>query len=267
MFVWSVSPIAFSIWNFNVYWYGIIYAMALFSSWAIVTCILRRLRNNNISVPSKEEFDKFMFWAIVSIIIGARLGHILFFGLEYYISHPLEIFMLRNGGLSFHGSVIALAIYTYVFMRKQNYSWKLFADILSLAGSLGVGIGRIANFMNQELYGKISTSDFSIIFSVVDHMPRCPTQLFESFFEGFLNFVILFFVFKLKGIKIIGTGLIGALFCIIYSFARFAIEFYKDVETYTYFNILTLTVGQILSIALFLFGIFMLYLRNNKKIS
>jgi len=267
MLIWSVSPIALSIGNFNIYWYGIIYATALFSSWAIATWILRKLRNNKISVPSKEDFDKFMFWGIIFIIIGARLGHVLFFDLEYYITYPLEIFMLRNGGLSFHGSAIALAIYTYFFMKKQNFSWKLLADVLSLAGAFGVGIGRIANFMNQELYGRISTIDFSVIFSLVDHMPRYPTQLFESFFEGFLNFIILFFIFQLKGIKIIGTGLITALFCIIYSAARFAIEFYKDVETYTYFNSITLTVGQILSIALFLFGIFMLYLKNNEKLS
>lgn len=267
MLIWSVSPIALSIGNFNIYWYGIIYATALFSSWTIATWILRKSRNNKISVPSKEDFDKFMFWGIIFIIIGARLGHVLFFDLEYYITHPLEIFMLRNGGLSFHGSAIALAIYTYFFMKKQNFSWKLLADVLSLAGAFGVGIGRIANFMNQELYGRISTSDFSVIFSLVDHMPRYPTQLFESFFEGFLNFIILFFIFKLKGIKTIGTGLITALFCVIYSSARFAIEFYKDVETYTYFNSITLTVGQILSIALFLFGIFMLYLKNNEKLS
>lgn len=263
MLIWSFSPIAFSVGNLSIYWYGIIYATALFLSWAVATWVLKILRRNNISVPSKEDFDKFMFWAIISIIIGARLGHVLFFDLEYYLKHPLEIFMLRNGGLSFHGSVISLAIYIYVFIRKQNFSWKLFADVLSLAGALGIGIGRLANFVNQELYGKVTSSDFSVIFSFVDHMPRYPTQIFESFFEGFLNFWLLLVIFKLKGTKVIGTGVIGALFCIIYSSARFIIEFYKDVEAYTYFNLFTLTVGQILSIALFLFGIFMLYLGHD----
>lgn len=264
MIVWSVSPIAFSVGNLNIYWYGIIYAIALFSSWAIATWLLRKLRNDNIPVPSKESFDSFMFWAIVSVIVGARLGHVLFFDLEYYITHPLEIFMLRNGGLSFHGSVIALAIYTYYFVKKYKLSWKLLLDVLSIAGAFGVGVGRLANFMNQELYGKISTSDFSVIFSFVDHMPRYPTQLFESCFEGFVTFWILLVVLRLKGIRSLGSGLFSALFCIVYSSARFAIEFYKDVETYTYFNAVTLTVGQILSIALFLFGVFMLYLKDNK---
>lgn len=267
MFIWSASPIAFSIGSLDVYWYGVIYANALFLSWCVATWTLRKLRFNNINVPTKESFDSFMFWAIVSIIVGARLGHVLFFDLEYFLTHPLEIFMLRNGGLSFHGSVMGLAIYSYFYIKKQNFSWKLFADVLCLAGALGVGIGRFANFMNQELYGQITTGTMGIIFSFVDNMPRYPTQIFEAFFEGLLNFWILFIIFRLNGVKIMGSGIITAIFCIIYSSARFIIEFYKEVETYTYFNTITLTVGQILSIALFLFGIFVLYFKENDKLS
>ena len=162
MFIWSVSPVAFSIGSIPVYWYGIIYATALFASWAVATWVLRKLRNNNIKVPTKEEFDNFMFWAIVSIVVGARLGHVLFYELEYFIKHPLEIIMIRNGGLSFHGSVIALVVYVFVYVKRHNIQWKVMADVLAIAGALGVGIGRFANFMNQELYGKISSSGLSL---------------------------------------------------------------------------------------------------------
>ena len=267
MFIWSVSPIAFSIGNLPIYWYGIIYATALFSSWAVATWILRKLRNNNIPVPTKEQFDNFMFWAIVSIVIGARLGHVLFYELEYFLKHPLEIVMIRNGGLSFHGSVIALALCVFTYVKRQNISWKVMADVLAIAGALGVGIGRFANFMNQELYGKITSSDVAIIFSLVDNMPRYPTQIIEALFEGLLNFWILFVIFRLKGVRIIGTGVTTAIFCFIYSSARFVIEFYKEVEVYTYFDAIALTVGQVLSIALFLFGIFVLYYRRDAAIS
>ena len=263
MFIWSVSPIAFSIGSLPVYWYGIIYATALFSSWAIATWILRKLRNNDISVPTKEEFDSFIFWAIVTIIVGARLGHVLFFDLEYYIKHPFEIFMIRNGGLAFHGSVIALVVYILAYVRRRKLSWKIMADVLAIAGALGVGIGRFANFMNQELYGQVTSSEMAVIFTLVDNLPRYPTQIFEAFFEGLLNFWFLFIVFRLKGGTLIGTGVPTAIFCIIYSSARFVIEFYKDVEVYTYFNTISLTVGQILSIALFLFGIFMVCFNIN----
>ena len=263
MFIWSVSPVAFSIGNLPVYWYGIIYATALFSSWTVATWVLRKLRNNNMNVPTKEEFDNFMFWAIISIVVGARLGHVLFYELEYFLKHPLEIVMIRNGGLSFHGSVIALAVYVFAYVRRHKISWKIMADVLAIAGALGVGIGRFANFMNQELYGKITSSDMAVIFSLVDNMPRYPTQIIEAF----LNFWLLFVIFRLKGVKIIGTGITTAIFCIVYSSARFVIEFYKEVEMYTYFNAIALTVGQVLSLALFLFGVFVLYCRRDSSVA
>lgn len=267
MFIWSVSPIAFSIGNLSVYWYGVIYATALFSSWAVATWVLRKLRYNEIEVPTKEEFDGFMFWAIIFIIVGARLGHVLFYEFDYFLKHPLEIIMIRNGGLSFHGSVIALTIYVLMYVRRSRISWKVMADVLAIAGALGIGIGRFANFMNQELYGKVTSSNVAVIFSFVDNMPRYPTQLIEAFFEGLLNFWILFVIFRLKGTKIIGTGTTTAIFCIIYSSARFIIEFYKEVEVYTYFNVISLSVGQVLSIALFFFGVFVLYCRRDSLIS
>ena len=107
----------------------------------------------------------------------------------------------------------------------------------------------------------------AVIFSFVDNMPRYPTQIIEAFFEGLLNFWLLFVIFRLKGVKIIGTGTLTAIFCIVYSSARFVIEFYKEVEVYTYFNAIALTVGQVLSIALFLFGVFVLYYRRDRPIS
>lgn len=256
MFIWSVSPIAFSIGPLPVYWYGIIYAISLFSAWAVATWILRKLRFNNIPVPTKESFDSFMFWAIISVIVGARLGHVLFFDLSYYMRHPAEIFMIRNGGLAFHGAIITLAIYTFIYVRRQNFSWRILTDVLAIAGALGVGIGRFANFMNQELYGQITASDLGVIFSFVDNFPRYPTQIFEAFFEGLLNFWLLFIIFRLKGVKLIGTSIPTAIFCMVYSAARFVIEFYKDVEVHTFFNTVALTTGQILSILLFLFGVF-----------
>ncbi|MDR1289028.1 MAG: prolipoprotein diacylglyceryl transferase [Holosporales bacterium] len=259
MFIWNVSPIAFSVFGIQVYWYGVIYAISLASAWGAAAWSLRKVRNVVPSmVPSANTFDNFMFFSIVWMVIGARLGHVLFYDFEYYLENPLEIFMLRQGGLAFHGSVIALAIYTYSFCRTHNFEWRVLTDVLCFAGSLGLGIGRIANFVNQELYGRICTADFAVIFSSVDNMPRYPTQLFESVFEGFLNFWILLVIFRMKGVMTIGSGVLTSIFCIIYSSSRFIIEFYKEVATEQYFGWLSLTVGQTLSIALFLFGIFVI---------
>jgi phosphatidylglycerol:prolipoprotein diacylglycerol transferase len=196
-----------------------------------------------------------MFWAIVTIIVSARFGHILFFEPTYYLKHPFEVLMIRNGGLSFHGSVIGLGIYSYFFIRSKKVQWLLMADVLSIAGALGVGIGRIANFINQELYGKVTSSNYSVVFATVDKFQRHPTQIFESFFEGFLNFWTLFLILKFRGIRTFGSGVFVSVFCIIYSSSRFAIEFLKEVEAYNYFNVVQLTVGQVLSIIMFVFGI------------
>ncbi|MDR0744421.1 MAG: prolipoprotein diacylglyceryl transferase [Holosporales bacterium] len=262
MFILSMSPVAFRLFGFPIFWYGILYALAILCSWAIASWTLRKLKINSIPIPSKEEFDKFMINAVLAMLIGARFGHVLFFDFEYYIKNPIEIIMVRNGGLSFHGAFLGLGILLYWYHKNTAFSFKMMTDILCLAGSFGLGIGRIANFINQELYGKVSASDYSVIFTLVDFLPRYPTQLFESFFEGFFNFWILFIIFRIKGIAIIGTGKLSAIFCIIYSSTRFIIEFYKEVESYTYFNFITLTVGQILCIVLLICGIFVLYFND-----
>jgi phosphatidylglycerol:prolipoprotein diacylglycerol transferase len=199
------------------------------------------------------------------MIIGARLGHVLFFDFEYYLNNPFEVLMIRKGGLSFHGGAIALAVYAYFFNKRRGLSWKIMMDALCIGGALGLGLGRIANFFNQELYGKVCSSDFAVIFQMVDHMPRYPTQIFESIFEGFINFWILIATFKIGGTKVIGNCKIPAIFSIIYSSSRFVIEFYKDVEVYTYFKCISLTVGQALSIALFMFGIWMFRFHSCSK--
>jgi phosphatidylglycerol:prolipoprotein diacylglycerol transferase len=191
------------------------------------------------------------------MLVGARIGHVLFFEFEYYLANPLEILMIRNGGLSFHGGVIALAAYTYTFNMRHDLSWKIMLDALCIGGSLGIGFGRIANFCNQELYGKVCASNIAVIFPMVDHLPRYPTQLFESLFEGFINFWILMLIFRSRGVKIIGACKISSIFAIVYSSSRFVIEFYKDVETCTYFHCISLTIGQTLSLAFFTFGIFL----------
>ncbi len=254
MFYLDILPIAFKIGNLSIYWYGIIYALSIFIIWLFSSYIIKMMKKFDISILSSQYFDQFMFIGIISCIIGARLGHILFFEPEYYINNPFEIFMIRNGGLSFHGGVLGILFSLFYFKRKYNIPIKIMADILSFSGALGIFIGRIANFINQELYGIVTNFKFAVIFSFVDNFPRHPTQIYESIFEGFVSFWIMLMIWKFKGPKLIGSGIFSATFMIVYSSSRFIIEFYKDVETYNYFNMFSLTVGQILSIILFIFA-------------
>lgn len=265
MLLLDISPVAFRIFGVEIYWYGIFYATALLASWATATLLLRILRKQNIDVPSKQQFDSFMFWAIIWTVIGSRIGHIIFFEPLYYTDNPKEIFLIRNGGLAFHGGFIALAIFTYNFCKKYKFSLKMITDILSFSAAIGIFIGRLANFFNQELYGKVSTADHAVIFNLIDTLPRHPTQIYESLSEGLLNFIIMIYIWGLSRGRAVGSGIFTAVFCIVYAVSRFAIEFFKDVETYTYFNAITITVGQILSIFMLVIGILMLCVRRQQE--
>ncbi|MDR1488769.1 MAG: prolipoprotein diacylglyceryl transferase [Holosporales bacterium] len=265
MFVLNIDPIALSIGRFNIYWYGVMYALSLFISWKIACIISRsasRNGKNNSLIPNVAEIDKFMFVGIIMCVFCARLGHIFFFEFEYYFAHPKEILMLRNGGMSFHGGIIGLIISVFWFSKKYRYSFTTMSDILSFSGSLGIFLGRIANFINQELYGTVTSVNWAVIFKNVDMLPRHPTQIYESVCEGLLSFFIMLYFWKRRGntAKSIGSGAYTFVFLIVYSSSRYIIEFFKEVEVITYFDTFSMTVGQILSIALFMFAFLFLLL-------
>lgn len=260
MFYLDISPIAFSVGPISIYWYGIIYAASILICWKFAHYVISKTEQ----APKKGEFESFMLSSIIWCIIGARIGHILFFEVEYYLRHPLEVFMLRNGGMSFHGAIIGLAIASHRFSRKYGYSLKIIADILSFSGAIGIFLGRIANFINQELYGLPTGVDWAVIFTYVDPLPRHPTQLYESLSEGFFSFWVMFVLWIIKRGKSIGTGIYTLIFLSFYSISRFFIEFFKDVEVITYFNLIKLTTGQVLSISLLMASI-IIFLSGNKQ--
>ena len=238
MFVLDFSRIAFSIFGFDIYWYGIIYAIAIAASWKFAHIVI----NQNSCIFHQKEFDKIMQKLIIFCVIFARIGHIMFFEPQYYLNNPIEILMIRHGGLSFHGGVIGVAIAIFTHKHQARYCKELM-DILGFSGSIGIFIGRFANFFNQELYGLPTSSKFGVVFANVDFLPRHPTQIYEAIFEGLLNFAFMLFLYK-KRCKI-GSLLYITSFLCIYSISRFIIEYFKDVEKV----ICNITMGQILSIA------------------
>jgi phosphatidylglycerol:prolipoprotein diacylglycerol transferase len=255
LFLLDFSPVAISIGFVDVYWYGIVYAVSIFLSYRFANYIV----SNTEHTLSQQEFEKFMFSCIVACIVGARLGHILFFEPLYYAKHPVEVIMLRNGGLSFHGAVLGLAFMVY----RTKHNKKIIADILAFAGAIGIFLGRIANFINQELYGIATDVNWAVIFSKVDSLPRHPTQLYESIMEGLLSFWIMLIIWNLKKSSI-GSGIYACVFLSIYSLSRFFIEFFKEVEVVACFDIFYLTIGQILSVFLFLSSFLFLLPKGHK---
>jgi phosphatidylglycerol:prolipoprotein diacylglycerol transferase len=259
VFLLSTSKIAFFVGSLPIYWYGILYAISVFIAWKFACYLVVKVNNT----ANKQEFEKFMLFCVIATVIGARLGHVLFFEPGYYFLHPFEIIKLRNGGLSFHGGIIGLAVVVYRFCTKNNYKFAVIADIFAFAGSIGIFLGRIANFINQELYGIITSVNWAVIFTTVDQMPRHPTQLYESIFEGFFSFCVMAILLKLKGNKTIGTGIYAFIFLVLYSASRYIIEFYKEVELFSFCKIF-FTIGQVLSLVLFVFA-FLIFMFLNKK--
>ena len=263
MFSLSESTVAFSIGNFNIYWYGILFAFSLLIGWYISNNIVKRLNILGYSKLTLNEFDSFLFFGLIIVIVFSRLGHVLFYEFQYYKNNPIEIFMIRNGGLAFHGGLIGLILYVYIYCKRKNISWLLLGDILSISAAAGLITGRLANFFNQELVGKVWASEYGVVFPLVDTFPRYPTQLYEALTEGLLAFLIQIIYLNRNGWISFGTGKYSVIFGIIYSTSRFIIEFYKDVEKIFITENLLLTVGQILCILMFILSL-LLYSIGNK---
>ncbi len=264
MFSLNASTIAFSIGNFNIYWYGILFAFSLLIGWYISNNIVKRLNILGYSKLSLNEFDSFLFFGLIIVIVFSRLGHVLFYEFQYYIHNPIEILNIRKGGLAFHGGLIGLMVHTYMYCKKKNISWLLLLDILSISAAAGLITGRLANFFNQELVGKVWASEYGVIFPLVDTFPRYPTQLYEALTEGLLAFIIQVIYLNRNGWISFGTGKYSVIFGIVYSTSRFIIEFYKDVEEIFITNNLLLTVGQILCILMFIVSLIIYWLSSKK---
>ena len=176
----------------------------------------------------------------------------IFYNPDYYIKNPSEIIKVWNGGMSFHGAVIGIILFNYFFAKINKLNFFLFLDYVSLVAPIGLFFGRIANFMNSELYGKKTEFFLSVKFESVDEFQRHPSQLYEAFFEGVLLFVILVIFFKKFKNQ---TGVISSLFLIFYSTFRFFVEYFREPDSHIGYLILNLTMGQLLSILFFITGI------------
>jgi len=186
------------------------------------------------------------------------LGYIIFYNFGFYYNNPLEMFKVWNGGMSFHGAVIGIIIFTLAFSKFRNKNFFDLIDIICLVSPIGIFFGRIANFVNGELYGKITNSNFGVIFPRAGELPRHPSQIYEAFFEGLVLFFILNYFFYNKGFNKY-TGSISGLFLIFYSLFRIIIEFFREPDSQLGYIFNYLTMGQLLSFPLFIIGIIIFF--------
>ena len=254
MFINNFDPVAFHLFSLEIRWYSLSYIFGIIFGW--VYCKRYLIKNQNIL----KLFDDLISYLIIGIILGGRLGYIIFYNPIYYSKNLSEIFMIWNGGMSFHGGVLGVIVATYLFGKKNKINYFIFLDLIAMAAPIGIFLGRITNFINSELYGRETNLYWSVKFEKIDNLSRHPSQIYEAFFEGIILFLLLNLVFKKYFYK--SVGVISSLFIIFYSLFRFMIEYTREPDPqlgiiFTYF-----TMGQLISIIFFIFGLFIYFKKN-----
>ena len=209
------------------------------------------------------EFDDLVTYIIVSLIIGGRLGYVIFYNFSYYISNPLDIFKIWEGGMSFHGAMIGIIIGTYLFSKRRYISTFFLLDVVACVSPVGIFFGRLANFINGELIGKVTNLSWGVIFPTVDMIPRHPSQLYEAVLEGIVLFIILNTIIFKKKYKI---GTCSYLFLIFYGFFRIISEFFREPDAQIGYLFNLFSMGTALSFFMILSGLFIYYyLKKNEN--
>lgn len=257
MIVWNVSPEIFSVGPVAVRWYGLLFASSFLAGFLIIRWVFRQENK-----PEKD-LDELLFYMIIATVLGARLGHCIFYDPVYYFSNPLRILKIWEGGLASHGAAIAIFIALYLYARKkpdQKYLWLL--DRIAIVVALSGFFIRLGNLFNSEIIGKPTTAAWAFIFSRIDMIPRHPTQLYESF-AYLLIFIMLMKIYLANRNKT-APGLLISTFMVSVFTVRFFIEFLKENQS-DFEAAMPINMGQILSIPLMLAGIIMLMRLRTKK--
>jgi|TARA_B100000953_G_C18017680_1_gene419767 phosphatidylglycerol:prolipoprotein diacylglycerol transferase len=254
MFINNFDPIAFNFFSLEIRWYSLSYIFGIIFAWIYCKKIL--IKDKKIL----ELFDDLITYFIIGVILGGRLGYVIFYNLEYYSNNLFEIFMIWEGGMSFHGGLIGIIIATYIFSKINKINTFSFLDLISMSAPIGIFLGRIANFINSELYGRETDLFWSVKFIKIDEISRHPSQIYEAIFEGIILFLLLNYLFKKYLYR--SSGLISALFLIFYSVFRFFIEFTREPDVQIGYILYNLTLGQILSFVFLIFGLFLFYKKN-----
>ena len=256
MFTNNFNPVAFQILSLEIRWYSLAYIVGILLGW--VYCKKKLIKNHKIL----DIFDDYITYLIIGIILGGRIGYALFYNFGYYLNNPIEILMVWNGGMSFHGALIGVIVASKLFSIKHKVNQFIFLDLVALSAPIGIFFGRIANFINSELYGRATDVPWSVEFVLIDNIKRHPSQLYEAFLEGVILFFILYYFFKKNYLK--KPGQVSSLFLIFYSLFRFFVEFYRSPDSHIGFIIVNLTLGQMISAIFLIIGTLLFIVKKNE---
>jgi len=267
MIVHNFNPILIDLGLFQIRWYSLAYILGIIIGWIYAVKIIKLTTKNirNFDPVKKSHFDDLIIYLVIGIIIGGRIGYVIFYNFEYYSQNFFEIFKIWQGGMSFHGGLLGVIISTIIFSKKTKTNFFKFTDIVSCAAPIGIFFGRIANFINGELYGKISTLPWAVIFPDGGNVARHPSQIYEAILEGIFLFILINY-FALKKQLIFKTGFISGIFLILYSILRIFSENFREPDMHLgyFFNYFSL--GILLSFITLIAGLLIiLSIKKNEQ--
>ena len=262
MYTHNLDPILFDFGFLVIRWYSLAYIFGILIGWWLGKIIILKKFNNLIFNFDIKEFDNLITYIIVFMLLGGRIGYVLFYNLGYYLSNPLDILKIWEGGMSFHGALAGIILGTYWFSIKKNIPTFFLLDIISFVAPIGIFFGRIANFINGELVGKTTDVAWGVIFPNIDSNIRHPSQLYEAFLEGIVLFIIMNLILFRKNYK---TGTCSYFFLILYGIFRIFSEFYRepDLQIGYFFNLISM--GMILSVLMILAGAIIFFKKDDIK--
>ena len=243
----QIDPIIFTVGPLAVRWYGVMYLLGFVGGYFIMVHVAR-LRKMPVN---QDTISDLLFYAVLGVVIGGRLGYTLFYNTSYYLNHPLQIFYIWEGGMSFHGGLLGVLTVLFLFCRRKKLPVLLVGDLVVSAVPIGLGFGRIGNFINAELWGRVTTHPWGVVFPGAGSMPRHPSQLYEAGLEGGVLFIIIYLLHRFGARR----GVPAFSFLFFYGLFRFLIEFVRQPDAQLGFLWGGATMGQLLSLPMILFGL------------
>ncbi len=257
----AINPILVSFGPFAIRWYALAYIAGLVIGWRYCLSIARRPPQ----VARPQDIDDFLVWATLGVVLGGRTGYVLFYRPDYYFNNPTEIPALWHGGMSFHGGALGVIVALWLFCRQRKIAFLAFADIIACAVPIGLFFGRIANFINGELWGRVATDvPWAMVFPTGGPLPRHPSQLYEATLEGIVLFTLLYLLQRRTRIRE-QPGALSGTFLMGYAVARIIAEFFRQPDANLgYLWLGFVTMGQILSVPLLLVGLWLVWRARRK---
>ena len=288
----NIKPEVFSVslgdFTFTLYWYALAYIFGIIACWQLAAIALKKneLWKKNTPPLNPLKLEDLMSFSVLGIIFGGRLGFVIFYNPEYYLQKPLEVLFIWQGGMSFHGGLIGVATASFLFFRKNSVPLLSGADLLALGTPIGLGLGRLANFINDELWGRVTDVPWGVIVNspqsrtvcqeIVDHCIRHPSQIYEAILEGLILFILMMYLaFKRNAFK--RPGFLASIFFMGYGLSRCFVELFRQPDQqfqsvnnpmgfFIQFGEMGLTMGQVLSLPMIVIGIILFVTSTRNKL-